>query len=107
MSELASLEGALVGGNADEFSDVIGRKPAVSAATARTVSKMVSIRQGGQPTIRGPAASFRSGAVLVEAHTGQLAGQVRATQHAHGTHTPSTPPCTIHARVMLYCTRRG
>ena len=65
MLEVASLEGALMGGDA---ADVMGRKPAVSAAAARTVSKMTSIRQGGQPTIRGPAASFRPGAVLIEGH---------------------------------------
>lgn len=75
MLEVASLEGALMGGDA---ADVMGRKPAMSEATARTVSKMTSFRQGGQRTtsmamtMRGPAASFRpGGATIVEGQNTQ------------------------------------
>ena len=45
MTEVASLEGALMGRDADI--DVMGRKPAVSAATARTAPT------GGNPGARG------------------------------------------------------
>ena len=69
MLEVASLEGALMGG---DTADVMGRKPVMSDATARTVSKMTSFRQGGQRTtsmamtIRGPVASFRPGGATIQ-----------------------------------------
>ena len=103
MLDLASLEGALMG--LDEDTDVMGHKPVVSATAARTVSKMASIRQGGQQTMRGPAASFRpTQPALVE---GLAAGsQARAPQHAHGMHTPRAP-CTFHARTIPVLYQEG
>ena len=76
LQELAALEGALTG---REDEDVMGRTKRVDAVTARTVTKMVSVRAGGRSsTMSRSMTSGRGGGadVATLTHGGPTASQL-------------------------------